>query len=121
AGLAHLAFVICIEGLARACASTAVIVDVHSSVATEPVLLYGTEEQKRTWLPRLASGELLGAFALSEPGSGSDAASLTTTARRAGTDWVLTGRKTFITNAGEAGLYLVFARTGPEPRAAGVS
>jgi acyl-CoA dehydrogenase len=121
AGLDHLAFVICIEELARACASTAVIVDVHSSVASEPVLLYGTEEQKRTWLPRLASGELLGAFALSEPGSGSDAASLTTTARRAGSDWVLTGRKTFITNAGEAGLYLVFARTGPEPRAAGVS
>jgi acyl-CoA dehydrogenase len=121
AGLDHLAFVICIEELARACASTAVIVDVHSSVATEPILLYGSEEQKRTWLPRLASGELLGAFALSEPGSGSDAASLTTTARRAGSDWVITGRKTFITNAGEAGLYLVFARTGPEPRAAGVS
>jgi alkylation response protein AidB-like acyl-CoA dehydrogenase len=121
AGLDHLAFVICIEELARACASTAVIVDVHSSVATEPILLYGSEEQKRTWLPRLVSGELLGAFALSEPGSGSDAASLTTTARRAGSDWVITGRKTFITNAGEAGLYLVFARTGPEPRAAGVS
>ncbi len=121
AGLDHLAFTICVEELARACASTAVIVDVHTSVASEPILLFGTDEQKRAWLPRLAGGEVLGAFALTEPGSGSDAASLATTARRVGRDWVLTGRKAFITNIGEAGLYIVFARTGPEPRAAGVS
>jgi acyl-CoA dehydrogenase len=121
AGLDHLAFTICVEELARACASTAVIVDVHNSVASEPILLFGTDEQRRAWLPRLASGEVLGAFALTEPGSGSDAASLATTARRAGQEWVLTGRKVFITNIGEAGLYIVFARTGPEPRAAGVS
>src|SRR5215469_5734732 len=121
AGLDHLAFTICVEELARACASTSVIVDVHNSVATEPILLYGTADQKRAWLPLLARGEVLGGFALTEPGSGSDAAALTTTARRAGPEWVLTGRKVFITNAGEAGMYLVFARTGPEPRAAGVS
>ena len=121
AGLDHLAFTICIEELARGCASTSVIVDVHNSVASEPILLFGTDEQKRAWLPRLASGEVLGAFALTEPASGSDAASLRTSARRSGDEWVLTGTKVFITNIGEAGLYLVFARTGSEPRAAGVS
>jgi alkylation response protein AidB-like acyl-CoA dehydrogenase len=121
AGLDHLAFTICVEELARACASTAVIVDVHNSVASEPILLFGTDEQKRTWLPRLASGEVLGAFALTEPASGSDAASLRTSARRFGDEWVLRGTKAFITNIGEAGLYLVFARTGAEPGAAGVS
>src|SRR5215471_4381155 len=121
AGHDHLAFTICVEELARACASTSVIVDVHNSVASEPILLFGTEEQKRTWLPRLASGEVLGAFALTEPGSGSDAAALRTSATRRGGEWVLNGTKVFITNVGEAGMYLVFARTGPEPRAAGVS
>src|SRR5215472_1913900 len=121
AGLDHLAFTICVEELARACASTSVIVDVHNSVASEPILLYGTDEQKRTWLPRLASGELLGAFALTEPASGSDASALETTARRVGAEWVLSGTKVFITNVGEAGMYLVFARTGPGARAAGVS
>jgi alkylation response protein AidB-like acyl-CoA dehydrogenase len=121
AGLDILAFVLCIEELAQACASTSVIVDVHTSVGSEPILLFGTQEQKRRWLPALASGELLGAFALTEPGSGSDAASLKTTARRKGDDYVLNGTKTFITNVGRAGLYVVFARSGPEERAAGVS
>jgi alkylation response protein AidB-like acyl-CoA dehydrogenase len=122
AGLDALAFAICIEELAQACASTAVIVDVHTSVGTEPILLFGDEAQKRRWLPPLASGEILGAFALSEPGSGSDAASLKTSAKRNGDGgYVLNGTKTFITNAGRAGLYVVFARTGPEERAAGVT
>jgi acyl-CoA dehydrogenase len=120
-GLDALAFAICIEELAQACASTSVIVDVHTSVGSEPILLFGTEDQKRKWLPRLASGELLGAFALTEPGSGSDAASLKSTARRVGGSYVLNGTKTFITNAGHAGLYVVFARSGPEEKAAGVS
>lgn len=121
AGLDHVAFVACIEELARACASTAVIVDVHASVATEPIVLFGTEAQKRAWLPRLAAGEVLGAFALTEPGSGSDAAALQTTARRVGDEWVLSGTKTFITNAGRAGLYIVFARSRDVPGARGVS
>lgn len=120
AGLDALAFAICIEELAQACASTSVIVDVHTSVGSEPILLFGTEDQKRKWLPRLASGELLGAFALTEPASGSDAASLKTSARRNGTGYVLNGTKIFITNVGRAGLYIVFARTGEE-KAAGVS
>src|SRR5207247_4400546 len=93
AGLDALAFAICIEELAQACASTAVIVGVHTSVGTEPILLFGDEEQKREWLPRLAKGEVLGAFALTEPASGSDGASLMTTARRHGNSCLLHGHK----------------------------
>jgi alkylation response protein AidB-like acyl-CoA dehydrogenase len=121
AGLDALAFALCIDELAQACASTSVIVDVHTSVGSEPILLFGTEEQKRQWLPRLASGELLGAFALTEPASGSDAASLKTSARRNGDGYVINGTKVFITNIGRAGVYIVFARTGPGEKAAGVS
>src|SRR5437016_1961791 len=121
AGLDALAFTLCIEELAQACASTSVIVDVHTSVGSGPILLFGTDEQKKRWLPRLASGELLGAFALTEPAAGSDAASLQTSARRKGDGYVLNGTKVFITNIGRAGLYIVFARTGPGERAAGVS
>src|SRR6266852_6454387 len=121
AGLDAIAFALCIEELAQACASTAVIIDVHTSVASEPILLFGTEEQKRRWLPRLASGELLVAFALTEAAAGSDAASLKTSARRVGGDYVLNGTKVFITNIGRAGVYIVFARTGPDERASGVS
>src|SRR2546422_7272436 len=121
AGLDALAFTLCIDELAQACASTSVIVDVHTSVGSEPILLFGTDEQKHRWLPRLASGGLLGAFALTEPSAGSDAASLKTTARRNGDGYVLNGTKIFITNVGRAGLYIVFARTGSDERAAGVS
>jgi acyl-CoA dehydrogenase len=121
AGLDAMAFAICIEELAQACASTAVIVDVHTSVGTEPILLFGNEEQKKRWLPRLATGELLGAFALTEPSSGSDAAALKMTARRSGSGYLLNGTKVFITNIGRAGLYVVFARTGTDEKAAGVT
>ncbi len=120
AGLDHLSFTLAVEELARACASTAVIMDVHNSVASEPIVLFGSEPQKQRWLPALAGGSMLGGFALSEPGSGSDAAALNTSARRVGQDWVLNGTKVFITNVGEAGLYLVFARTAGEG-AAGIS
>lgn len=121
AGLDALAFAICIEELAHACASTAVIVDVHTSVGTEPILLFGEEEQKRRWLPPLARGELLGAFALTEPASGSDAAALKTSARRSGDGYILNGTKVFITNIGRAGVYVVFARTGKDAGAKGVT
>src|SRR5713101_466674 len=117
AGLDALAFAVCIEEIAQACASTAVIVDVHNSVGSEPILLFGTEDQKRRWLPKLASGEVLGAFALTEPASGSDAASLKMSARRKGGGYVLNGTKVFITNIGRAGLYIVFARSGEEKAA----
>src|SRR2546430_8321694 len=91
AELDHRGFTICIEELAQACASTAVIVDVHNSVATEPIVLYGSDEQKREWLPRLASGVVLGGFALTEPESGSDASALRTVARIHGHGWVYYG------------------------------
>src|SRR5205085_3916061 len=112
AGLDHVSLTICIEEIARACASTAVIVDVHNTVACEPILLFGSDEQKRSWLPAMAAGEVTGAFALTEPSSGSDAAALKTSARRYGDEYVINGSKVFITNIGSAGLYVVFARTG---------
>jgi alkylation response protein AidB-like acyl-CoA dehydrogenase len=121
AGLDAIAFAVCIEEIAQACASTAVIVDVHNSVGSEPILLFGSEDQKQRWLPRLASGELLGAFALTEPASGSDASSLKMSARRNRDGYILNGTKVFITNVGHAGVYVVFARTGADEKAAGVS
>ncbi|GAC1638856.1 MAG: hypothetical protein PVS2B1_05280 [Candidatus Dormibacteraceae bacterium] len=93
----------------------------HTSVGSEPILLFGTPEQKRKWLPRLATGEILGAFALTEPAAGSDAASLQTSARRRGHAYVLNGTKVFITNVGRAGMYIVFARTGSGEEATGNS
>jgi len=110
----HLAFAQFVEAVARECASSAVVLDVQVSVATEPIVLYGSQEQKQRWLPRLCRGEAVGAFALTEAGSGSDAAALRATATRRGGDWVLRGSKMFITNAGGADLYLGMARTGGE-------
>jgi alkylation response protein AidB-like acyl-CoA dehydrogenase len=113
-GAGHVAMGELIEAVARECASSAVVLDVHVSVASEPILLFGSEEQRREWLPRLASGDVVGAFALTEPGSGSDAAALRTTATRNGDVYTLRGSKAFITNGGAADLYLVMARTGGE-------
>jgi acyl-CoA dehydrogenase len=91
-------------------------------IGAQGIVIDGTEEQKRAWLPRLAAGEITGSFALTEPDSGSDAASLRTTAIRNGTDFVLNGTKRFITNAPEAGVFTVMARTDPaEKGAAGIS
>jgi alkylation response protein AidB-like acyl-CoA dehydrogenase len=120
AGLDHICFAILIEEIAAVSGTLAVILDVHTSVGTEPIVYFGTETQKQTYLPRLASGEILGAFALTEPDYGSDAANLQTSARRVGNEYVLNGTKTFITNIGEAGLYIVMARTGG-PGARGIS
>jgi alkylation response protein AidB-like acyl-CoA dehydrogenase len=121
AGLDHVAFAIFVEEVARYSASTAGILDVHGSVGTEPIVLFGNEEQKRRWLPELASGTNLAAFALTEPEAGSDAAHLKTTATRRDGDYLLNGTKIFITNAGEAGLYLVMASTRPGAGADGIS
>ena len=84
------------------------------SIGSQALVMGGTEEQKRRYLPRVASGELIASFALTEPQSGSDAASIRTTARREGDDYLINGRKRFITNAPEAGLFTVFVRTGPK-------
>ncbi len=121
AGLDHLSFAIFIEEVAKFSGSTAVIIDVHTSVGTEPIVLFGSEEQKRRWLPDLAQGRKLAAFALTEPEAGSDAAHLKTAADHRGAAYVLNGSKIFITNAGEADSYIVMAATQPGSGAAGVS
>jgi acyl-CoA dehydrogenase len=102
-----------VEEIAKACASSALILMVQE-LGTLPIARFGTEEQKQRWLPRCASGEWSPAFALSEPEAGSDPASLRTTAVRDGDEWVINGQKNWITNAGVADFYLVFAKTDRE-------
>jgi alkylation response protein AidB-like acyl-CoA dehydrogenase len=121
AGLDHVSFAIFVEEVARFCASTAVILDVHTSVGTEPIVLFGSEEQKQRWLPDLARGKKLAAFALTEPEAGSDAAHLNTAAIRWDGGYLLNGTKIFITNAGEAQLYVVMASTRPGSGAEGIT
>ncbi|HVL86862.1 MAG TPA: acyl-CoA dehydrogenase family protein [Candidatus Thermoplasmatota archaeon] len=110
-----------LEEIARACAATAVTYAVHTGVATYPLVEFGTPEQKREWLPRLASGETLGAFALSEPGVGSDPGGMEARAVRRGDEYVLSGTKAWITNGAYAGLFVVMAKTQPERRARGIT
>jgi len=110
-GSDFLSYILAIEEIAKGCASTSVILAVHTSVGTFPILYFGTEEQKRKYLPNLASGKFIGAFALTEANAGSDASSLQTTAIRKGDHYILNGSKRFITNAGYADVYLVMAST----------
>ncbi len=121
AGMDHVAYVLAMEEVARACASTAAIMSVNNSLVCDPILRYGTEEQKRRYLPVLASGRELGCYCLTEPQAGSDAASLQTTARLDGDRWVLNGTKVFVTNAREAWVFIVYARTEEVPGARGIS
>jgi len=109
-GASTLAFALVLEELAAAWASLAVGVSVNGGIVAGSIVRYGTAEQRRRWLPKLMDGTGLGAFALTEPTSGSDAASLRATARREGACWVLDGRKQFITNARYAPFAIVFAR-----------
>lgn len=121
AGGDSVAYVLVLEELARACASTGIIVSVNNGMVCEPLLRHGSDRQRATWLPRLASGKWLGCFALSEPDAGSDAAAMKTTAVRRGTEWVLNGTKAFITNAPVSDVMLVFASTDPGRGAKGIS
>jgi len=105
-----------VQELGRYDGSTAVTVGAHSSIGMRGLLLFGTEEQKARWLPKLATGELIAAFCLTEPGAGSDAAGIKTTAVRDGDDWVLNGEKLWITNGGIAQFFTVFAKTSLEGR-----
>ncbi|HEY8676090.1 MAG TPA: acyl-CoA dehydrogenase family protein [Candidatus Dormibacteraeota bacterium] len=116
AAAGHVAFMDFVEAVARVCASSAVTLDVHLSVGSEPLLLFGTDAQLRRHLPGIAAGRCTAAFALTEAGSGSDAAALSTRAERDGDGYRLTGAKAFITNCGAAGVYIVMARTGPGTR-----
>ena len=111
AGSDVLSYILAIEELAHVCASTAVIVSVTNSVVCFPIWRFGTEAQKQTILRELASGQAIGAYALTEPQSGSDAANQKTRAVRDGDSYVLNGAKAWITNAGEAKWYVVMAMT----------
>jgi butyryl-CoA dehydrogenase len=115
AGASFLAFIRCLEEVARACATTSVIFEVHNSLHCDPIYRFGTPDQRQAMLPDLIAGRKLGAFCLTEPSSGSDAASLRTLARPTAGGYALTGQKAFITNGGVADRYLVFARTDPDP------
>ena len=111
AGMDYVSYAIVVEEISRACASTGVFVSAHTSLCLWPILAFGTEEQKKKYLPKLASGEHIGCFCLSEAGAGSDAASLTTMAHDRGDHYELVGMKNWVTNAKEAQIAVVFAKT----------
>jgi alkylation response protein AidB-like acyl-CoA dehydrogenase len=111
AGADYLSYVIAVEELSRVDASIGVTLSAHTSLAGWPVYKFGTEAQKQTYLRSMASGKSMGAYCLTEPGSGSDAAQMSTTAVLDGDEWVLNGSKIFITNGGCADIYIVFAQT----------
>ena len=119
-GTGTLLALVAIEEVSKVCATSGLILAVQE-LGSLGLKLAGSEEQKQRWLPRLASGEWLCAYALTESGSGSDSAAMRTTARRDGGEYVLNGSKRFITNAGVAQLYTVFAKTDPEAGHAGIS
>jgi butyryl-CoA dehydrogenase len=121
AGQSYVTFALIVEEICRACASTGLIMDVNISLCGEPIMMFGTEEQKERFLTPLATGEKLGALAMTEPEAGSDAASITTTAVKDGDHWVLNGRKIFITNGEKADTYVVTARTAREAGARGIT
>ena len=111
AGLGYVEYVLAIEELSRVDGSVGIIIASHNSLCTNHIRLAGSEEQQKRWIPRLASGEWLGAWGLTEPGSGSDAGGMRTTAVRQGDGWVLNGSKTFITNGSHANCAVVMALT----------
>jgi butyryl-CoA dehydrogenase len=120
-GSDYLAYVIAVEELSRVCASTGVTLSAHTSLAGWPVYKFGTEEQKQKYLRPMAEGKAIGAYGLTEPGSGSDAGGMRTTARKDGEDYILNGSKIFITNGGIADIYVVFAVTDPEQKTKGTT
>jgi alkylation response protein AidB-like acyl-CoA dehydrogenase len=119
-GAGSLMLLVAVEEVSRACATTGLLLAVQE-LGSLALRLAGTEEQKEKYLPRLASGESLGAYALTEADAGSDSAAMRTEATRRGEEYVLNGSKRFITNAGVAGLYTVFAKTDPDAGHAGIS
>ena len=114
-------YTMAVEELGRACATTSVVLSAHTSLCIAPILENGTEEQKQKYLPKLASGEWIGAFGLTEPNAGTDAAMQQTTAVENGDEWILNGSKVFITNAGPAHVYIVMAMTDKSLGTKGIS
>lgn len=121
AELSQIAYCLIVEELAAACASTSIIVSAHNSLCISPILEFGTSEQKKSYLPDLASGKQLGCFALSEPGTGSDAASLTCIATKRGDEYIINGTKNWITNGPVAGTCVLFATQDPKAGYKGVT
>ncbi len=121
AGLDYVSYALIVEELCRGDASVGITMWAHNSLCTNHIATFGSEAQKRRYLPRLASGEVLGAWGLTEPGSGSDAAALRTRAEWRDGEWVLNGSKAFITNASVGGIAVVLARTDPGKRSRGIS
>lgn len=121
AGGDNIMYSIAVEELSRVCATTGVIVSAHTSLCAAPILDHGTEEQKQKYLPKLASGEWLGAFGLTEPNAGTDASAQQTMAVEEGDHYVLNGNKIFITNAGYAHVYVIFAMTDKSLGTKGIS
>ncbi len=120
-GLGDLGASVLMEEIARHCGATALMLDAHNALCTAHLLIGANDDQKKKYLPKLAAGDYLGAWALSEPGCGSDAAALTTTAKLDGNEWVLDGAKQWITNGHYAGIYVVMAITDPEKGPKGIS
>ncbi|QHA93844.1 acyl-CoA dehydrogenase [Bacillus sp. N1-1] len=120
-GSDYLSYVIAVEELSRVCASTGVTLSAHTSLAGWPLNAFGSEEQKQKFLRPMAEGKLMGAYGLTEPGSGSDAGGMKTTAKLDGDHYILNGSKIFITNGGEAEIYIVFAQTDKEKRHKGIT
>ena len=121
AGLDTISYAIIIEEISRKCASTGVITSVHNSLVSWPIMKYGTEEQKKKYLPILAKGEKIGAFAGTEPNAGSDLGAMQTTAVLKGDKYIINGDKTFITSGSEAGILIVFAVTDKSAGSKGIS
>ncbi|MDM5332320.1 acyl-CoA dehydrogenase [Ureibacillus composti] len=121
AGFDFLAYAIAVEELSRVCASTGVTLSAHTSLAGWPLYKFGSEEQKQKYLRPMAEGKKIGAYCLTEAGSGSDAGGMKTTAKLDGDEYVLNGSKIFITNGGVADIYIVFAATNPEEKHKGTS
>ncbi|MFA6749315.1 MAG: Acyl-CoA dehydrogenase [bacterium ADurb.Bin157] len=120
-GCDTLAYAICVEELSKVCGTTGVIVSAHTSLCAEPILKHGTEEQKRKFLVPLSNGQKLGAFGLTEPNAGTDAAGQQTKAVLDGDSYVLNGTKIFITNGKEADIYVIFAMTDKSKGTKGIS
>ncbi len=120
AGMDHVTYAIVVEELAKACATTSVIYSAHVSLCATPVYMYGNEEQKQRFLAPMSRGEKMGAFCLSEPGTGSDSAAATCMAVRKGDNYILNGAKNWITNGIEADFYLVIAQTDTSLRHRGL-
>jgi acyl-CoA dehydrogenase len=116
-----ISYIIAIHEISKVSATVGVILSVHTSVGTNPILYFGTEEQKQKYVPKLAAGACLGAFCLTEPSAGSDAGSLKSKAVLDGDHYVINGSKVFITNGGEADVYIVFASTDPSAGAKGIT